>query len=71
MANLFGQLVRSAFDLVGMLGGVATGPISAILLVVGGLLIAVSVAIVGVLALGAVLEPLRPESLGRPPRQPE
>lgn len=72
MANFFGQLVSSVFELVDMFGVIATAePLSAILLIVGGLVLAVSIGVFGVLTLGAVLDPLKPESLGRAPRRPE
>lgn len=72
MANFFGQLVGSVFELVDMFGAIATaGPLSAILMIVGGLVFAVSVGVFGVLTLGAVLDLFKPESLGRAPRRPE
>lgn len=72
MANFFGQLMGSAFELVDKIATVATaGPLSAILVVVGTLIFAVSMGALGVLSLGAVLDFFTPSSIGRAPHRPE
>lgn len=47
----------------------ATDPLSALLLVIGNLLIVFSVGVLGYLALGAFVDAVTPESLGRAPPQ--
>ena len=72
MANFFGQLVGSALELADKIAAVATaGPLSAILVVVGALIFAVSMGVFGVLSLGAVLDFVTPDSIGQAPRRPE
>ncbi|WP_232687072.1 hypothetical protein [Halobacterium zhouii] len=59
--------ITTAVDLFGTVA--RTDPLSAVLLALGGLLVAFSSAIFGYLALGGLLEPLAPEHLDHPARR--
>lgn len=62
MADFLSQLVDSIVEMPDLFADVAAvDPLSALLLVVGALLVGVSVGVFGVLSLGAVLNLVSPE----------
>lgn len=66
MANI----IQNVFDLVGYFTDVAlTSPVSAVLMLTGFLLVGVSSLVFGYLALGAAVDFILPESVGRTPPQ--
>ncbi|WP_132058003.1 hypothetical protein [Halorussus amylolyticus] len=64
------NLIQNVLDMISLFTDVAlNGPLPAILLAFGTLFVAVSVAAFGYLTLGAVVDFILPESLGRKPPQ--
>jgi len=70
MASFIGDLVSSVIELPQWFAGVAAAdPLSAVLLVLGAVITGASVAVIGVLALGALGSLLAPE-VSEEPRRP-
>lgn len=72
MAGFVTELFRSAIDMVGEFGQVASvDPLTAVLLVVGAVLVLFPVAVMGFLSLGALADLVTRDSPGRahPPRE--
>jgi hypothetical protein len=66
MASVLGALLDSVLQLPGKFLAVAlSDPLSALLIVIGGLLTTASVAAFGLLSLGAIVDLVRPARIGR------
>jgi hypothetical protein len=64
------SIIENVTEMVDLFANVATiGPVSAVLLAIGALLVIGSSAVIGYLAAGAFVDLLIPESLGRSPPQ--
>ena len=62
--------IQDLIDMATLIGDVAAnGPISALLVLLGALLVVFSSAVMAYLTAGAVVDLLIPESAGRPPAQ--
>lgn len=58
---VLGELIQSSIDAVGEIVSVATqGPIEAVLVAMGALLVTVSIGVFGILVLGAVVDLVTP-----------
>ncbi len=63
--SVLSELFQSIIDMPGEFAGVATqGPIEALLVLMGGLLVVVPSAFFGILVLGAVVDLITPEKFG-------
>ncbi|WP_433625398.1 hypothetical protein [Halomicrococcus sp. NG-SE-24] len=63
-------LVQNVIDMVNLFGDVAaTNPLSALLLLVGAILVGFSMLVFGYLSVGGVFSAIVPDSPGRAPRQ--
>jgi hypothetical protein len=64
------SIIENVIDMVDLFGNFATfGPLSAVLLAMGALLVVGASAVLGYLAAGAFVDLVSPESLGRSPPQ--
>jgi hypothetical protein len=64
------SIIENVTEMVDLFGNVATfGPLSAVLLAMGALLVVGASGVFGYLAVGALVDILIPESLGRAPPQ--
>ena len=63
-------LLQNVIDMVNLFGDVAaTSPLSALLLLVGAILVGFSMLVFGYLSVGGVFSTIVPDSSGRGPRQ--